>query len=411
MISRVLFKSTLPVLIAFCMSASPAAAESQIETIERLEKMLKAQQKQIEMLQKEINGLKQMASSEQVDTKNIAKSGNDKVQLQIYGQVNRGVLITDDGTNTDVFHVDNDNSSTRIGLNGKVKINEDLSAGTKIEVQFESNSTASINQDDESVGPNNFTERHLDLFFESKSMGKISLGQGDTASNGTSEVDLSGTSVVGYSGVSDMAGGINFVDPSTEVLSGVSIGDVTSNMDGLSRRDRIRYDSPSFNGFMLSGSLIEDSRQDLALRYSGKMADAKFSAALGYAHQDESSTEHQYNGSASLLMGNGLNFTVAGGMREIDEDNRDDPYFIYGKVGYKANFNSLGNTNFAIDYGHFEDIDQNDDETQSVGIFAVQQIEDAGIDLYFGYRWFDLDRPGTGYDSINAILFGSRIKF
>lgn len=411
MIRHLLFKSILPVLIALCLSANPAAAESQMETIERLEKMLKAQQNQIEMLQKEINGLKQMATSKPIETKSITKSGNDKVQLQIYGQVNRGVLITDDGTNTDVFHVDNDNSSTRIGLKGKARINDDLSVGTKIEVQFESNSTAAINQDDESVGPNNFTERHLDLFFESKSMGKISLGQGDTASNGTSEVDLSGTSVVGYSDVSLMAGGINFVDPDTELLSGVSIGKVISNMDGLSRRDRIRYDTPSINGFMLSGSLVEDSRQDLALRYSGKMADAQFAAALGYAHQDKSTTEHQFNGSASLLLGNGLNFTLAGGMREMDEESRDDPYFVYGKVGYKADLNSLGDTNFALDYGHFEDISQDDDEAKTVGFFAVQQIEDAGVDLYLGYRWYDLDRSGTDYDSINAFLFGSRIKF
>jgi len=42
------------------------------------------------------------------------------------------------------------------------------------------------------AGPNNFTERKLEIYFDSKRLGRLWLGQGDTASNGTSEVDLSG---------------------------------------------------------------------------------------------------------------------------------------------------------------------------------------------------------------------------
>jgi len=96
-----------------------------------------------------------------------------------------------------------------------------------IEVQFESNSTAAIRIDqDGSAGPNNFTERKLELYVDSKRFGRLWAGQGDTASNGTSEVDLSGTSVVAYSGIADMAGGIAFSD--NNVL-GPRIGQVFSN--------------------------------------------------------------------------------------------------------------------------------------------------------------------------------------
>ncbi|MCG8616451.1 MAG: porin, partial [Desulfobacterales bacterium] len=229
-----------------------AAAESQAETIQKLIKMVEAQQRQIDMLKKEVETLKAPAKAETpaastaaktpvMTTKGMAKSGNDKVQLQVYGQVNRAVLATDDGTNTDLFHVDNNNSSTRIGMKGKAKINDDLTAGTKIEVQFASNSTAAVDQDNESAGPNNFTKRHLDAYFQSKTWGKFSIGQGDTATNGTSEIDLSGTSVAGYSYAGGVAGGLNFVDPATDNLSGIQISDVMSHMDGLSRNDRFRY--------------------------------------------------------------------------------------------------------------------------------------------------------------------------
>ncbi|MCG8619709.1 MAG: porin, partial [Desulfobacterales bacterium] len=334
-----------------------------------------------------------------------------KVQLQVYGQVNRAILVTDDGTSTDLYHVDNDNSSTRIGMKGKAKINDDLTAGTKIEVQVESNSTATINQDDESIGANNFTERHLDAYFLSKTWGKFSFGQGDTASNSTSEIDLSGTSVAGYSYAGGMAGGIKFVNPTTGQLSNIDVSDVMTNMDGLSRRDRFRYDTPSFNGFTLSGSLIEDSKRDLALRYSGKMPGAKIAAGAGYAFQDRSATKHQANGSFSVLLDSGFNFTFAGGMRDIDTADRDTPYFFYGKLGYKAKLNSYGSTNFACDYGRYEDIRQDDDTAQLFGVYAVQQFMDAGTELYLGYRWHDLDVPGTEYDAIHAAMLGTRIKF
>lgn len=66
--------------------------------------------------------------------------------------------------------------------------------------------------------------------------GKISIGQGDGAANGTSEADLSGTSVIMYSGVNDTAGSLTFRDSSGAKIPGdTDIGDTRNNFDGLSR--------------------------------------------------------------------------------------------------------------------------------------------------------------------------------
>ena len=211
--------------------------------------------------------------------------------------------------------------------------------------------------------------------------------------------------------VADMAGGIIFVDSDTGTLSGVKISDVMSNMDGLSRRDRVRYDTPAFAGFTISGSLTEESKQDVGIVYSGKTDTNQFAVAAGYAHQDTGSTEHQYNGSASLIIDNKFNISLAGGMRQLDSATREEPYFAYGKLGYKANITSFGSTNFAIDYGYFKHISQDDDDAQTVGLFAVQNVDSVGVDIYAGYRWHELDRTGTDFDDINAFLFGSRVKF
>ena len=110
----------------------------------------------------------------------MVRSGKDSIKLTPSGQVNRGVLIADDGNNTHAFHVDNDNSSTRMCFVGKGNFNEDVSVGTQIEVQFESNATAAINQfSSRGVGPNNFTERKLEVYVESKRFGRLGVGQGD----------------------------------------------------------------------------------------------------------------------------------------------------------------------------------------------------------------------------------------
>ncbi len=389
--------------------------------IEKQQEQIDAQQKQIEVLVREIKELKTTKPVKAPDhevtekgmPKDLVRSRGDKVSAKIYGQVNRGVLYVNDGENKEFIHVDNDNSSTRLGLSGSAKLNDDFSVGTKIEVQFESNSTASVSQDNKSgVGPNSFTERHLDLFLNSKTFGKLSLGQGDTASNGSSEVDLSGTSVIGYSGVDFFAGGMKFFDQNTNALSNVTIGGVFSNMDGLSRRDRVRYDTPALAGFTLSGSVTEREQQDIVLRYSGKFPWFKLAGAVAYANTDASaSTENQYNGSVSVLLNNGFNITLAGGQREMIASNREEPLFYYAKLGYKADFFAIGTTALALDYGRFNDIAQNDDEADTFSLLAVQNLTKLGTELYIGYRLYRLERPGSDFDEINAVLTGARIKF
>jgi hypothetical protein len=138
-----------------------------------LRELIDAQQRQLQQQAEMLNALQQrvesIATQSSVavsggvkDQPGVVKSGNDKVKLSISGQVNRGVLFTDDGKDTDVFFVDNDNSSTRVRFIGEAKPLDVLTIGTDIEVQFESNSTAAVNQDNQSnVGPNNFTKRKL----------------------------------------------------------------------------------------------------------------------------------------------------------------------------------------------------------------------------------------------------------
>lgn len=398
--------ATAAVLAISSATSGPVMAQTAGD-IEALQRQIEALQEQLDRLQEQVDAQPVEQPAPAASTKPSLASGNDKVSLTLSGQVNRGVLVTDDGQQTDAFFVDNDNSSTRFRLVGEAKASEEFKVGTNIEVQFESNSTASVNQDDErNVGPNNFTERKLELYFDHKTFGRLSLGQGDTASNSTSEVDLSGTSVVGYSGVSDLAGGILFRDG--DDLTGISIGSGFSNFDGLSRDDRVRYDTPSFSGLKFSGSLVADERADIASTYSRDYGGTKVAAAIAYAEVPDSF--EQVNGSASILLSNGFNLTLAAGQRDFD-DRDEEGLFFYGKIGYQASLFTIGKTALAVDYYHGEDVGAEGDEADTFGVFAVQKVDLVATELYAGYRRYELDRDGLDLEPVDALLTGARVKF
>ncbi len=382
-------------------AVAPAAAGE----IEDLEALIEQLMKRMEAMEAEATA---PAAPEQAVT-----SGNDKVNLAISGQVNRAVLFVDDGDRSRFFHVDNDNSSTRVRFIGSGRLNDDISAGTLIEVQFESNSSADIDIDqDGEVSANNFTERHLTLYFDSKRLGRLWLGQGDTASNGTSEVDLSGTAVIAYAGIEDLAGGISFKDATTQGKL-VRINQAYSQFDGFSRRDRVRYDSPTFNGFKASTSFIQGDAWDVALRYSADYENVgtRVAAAIAYGDGAQRFDLEQINGSFSLLHRSGVNFTFASGTQDLDARTTDDPVFYYGKLGYQFTPFTFGKTALAIDYGINDDLAADGDEFASWGVFAVQNIDRIATELYAGFRSHELDRTGVSVDDINVGVAGARVKF
>lgn len=405
-------KTLITSTAALALLALPAAAQTVQQELSALRAQVDAQQSAIDALKS-------------ADKGRFVLSAGKGIELKFTGQVNRGVLFTDDGENNDVFFVDNDNSSTRLNFSGKGQITEDVSAGAVFEVEFESNSTADINQN-KSTNSAVLKERKLEFYLESKTLGKLTVGQGDMASNGSSEMDLSGTTVVAYSGITDPAGGILFYDKDAAALSTTKIGNAFSNFDGLSRQDRIRYDTPNFNGITLSASVGDgdisfgsdkadgDSEiWDVAARYAGQFGDVKVSAAAAYATSDEK--EHQFSSSASFLhTTSGVSLTGAYAQRDIDSTDGRDPEFYYVKLGWQTeNLSSWGKTAFAIDYSQNDDIVNLGDDATSYGLFVVQNINAINSELYAGVRNYDYSsKVGTqDLDDVTAILVGGRLKF
>ena len=242
------------------------------------------------------------------------------------------VNIADDGVKTYVFHVDNDNSSSRVRFVGTGRLNEDMSIGAVMEVETESNASNTVNQIDQDTGIVGFKNRKTEVYFDSKPLGRLSIGKGPAASDGSSEVDLSGTTVVAYSGIAGLAGGMLFRDKDTGDLTDIEVNDVFVNFDGLGRVDRLRYDTPVFHGFMISGSAVEAEAWDGALRWGGEGYGVQAAGAFSVADRARTEEGKRYSGSFSLIhLNTGLNLTAAGAIQE--QEKLDDQSFWYIKGG------------------------------------------------------------------------------
>lgn len=332
------------------------------------------------------------------------------VDLTVGGQVNRALLYVDDGTDNDYRHIDSENNSTRFFFDATGKVNEDVTAGAKMILLMSSNNSAAVSATTDDVSPT-LSEHTMEVFFSSNKFGKLTLGQGSTVSDGSAEVDLSGTSLASYSYTPDIGGAYAFTQNGTR--SSVTIATVSENFDGLGRGDRIRYDSPTFGGFSVGASHGSQGTGDVGLTYSGSISGVEVAGAIAYYNMSGSSGTFSdgVTGSISALMANGLNLTFAAGQRQIDTSGREDPIFYYAKLGYKAKLNSLGSTNFSVDYSMTNDLAQNDDEHSTFGVQAVQEIAGTGSALYFGYRNHSLERTSTDYDDIHTVLAGAFVAF
>jgi len=319
-----------------------------------------------------------------------------KAEVSISGQISRAVTFADNGVDTDQLFVDNNNSGTRLRLKGKTDLGNGNTAGVYWETQYQDNSSSSIdiNDNDNSSA---FTSRIREVWFKG-GWGKLYLGQGNGAANGTSETDFSGTTIADYSG-NNLDDGISFIGNATSVKNGSAF----SNFDGLSRNDRLRYDLPMFGPLGIAVSTGQE-RSEIALRYSSKFGNGgKIGFALGQVTDDAKEFD-QLGISAAILFAGGFNIAVHVG--DKDNDNGRDPSGTYIKVGKKT-----GKHNVSLSFHTVDDNAADGDEAERTNISYVYNMAKMGVEIFGTYQLATLDRSGEDFEDMSYFAFGSRIKF
>lgn len=359
-------------------------------------------------------GLLLAATTAQLATAEFSYEYGSGGSALLYGQFNPAYQIFDDGVSRTETLVDNASSNSRVG----VWVRQPMDAG-----KFTFNFETGLSLRPSSLVSQGFTPdafnwrrtaiRKFDFSLQTEKYGTFSLGQGSTAADGAAEVDLSGTTLVAYASIPDVAGAFKF-RKSDGTLSTNTIAGSFSDFDG-GRLFRVRYDTPSFNGFMLSASYGKQvlarnagfKSTGVALRYSGEFGGTIVKGALGYTHTDLTTGGNVDStfGSFSLLHTSGFNVTVASGRRKQTGN------YYYGKLGYQRDWLDVGKTALSIDYYRGQDRSSIGAKSTSYGLGVVQSFDDARIEAYLGLRHYELTETSASYLDATSTIFGMRWKF
>lgn len=335
-----------------------------------------------------------------------ATASAQNFDYKLSGHVNRILTHVDDRVQSRTFHADNVNSQTRLRFTGTSEFSPGWTAGINWEVGYTSNPSSGISMTRRSIDAT-FNERHAEVFLRS-AWGKISAGQGDGAANGGTEVDLSGTTVIQYAGVTDIGGGFAFRDGAD---FGPTIGSSIGNLDFESRYDRLRYDSPKLGPVMLSGSYGtkgQDDVYELAAALETRIGDGKLATTLGWSQRQRggaSGDDETVGGSASWLHDSGINLTLAASSNDDDDPASPRRKFAYAKLGYKTGKHAV-----SVDHGRGSDFALAGDDADAYGVGYVYAAQ-KWLDLYAGAKLHRLDRRGVDFDNVRFLTTGARLRF
>jgi predicted porin len=377
-----------------------------------------------------------------------ARKGNRKVSLEISGQVNEALMYWDDGFESNVYQVTNDNSRTRFRVKGDAKIVDGWKAGYMIELGVRGANSKRTTQDDpKGDGAGLLDVRHSYWFIDSKQMGRLSVGLTAGAAENITETNLSQTGAIAkYSDQEDSGLGF-FLRDSTGGQSDITwrrlIRD-TGDQPGEGRRyNLVKYDTPTLAGFKATASWGEDDAWEVGARYEGELAGFKLGAGVAYGESSDASAPaaiscmavgaqviasgsdahcNQLGGSLSVMhvqSGVYVNFG-AGQVTDdlIDVSTRfagtgadDASTFWAVEGGIEQKWNDLGKTTLYVQYYKNEGganarrtltagdaanpfaVESRIFETEldSIGGGIVQGIDSAAMHLYLTYRHYEAD--------------------
>jgi hypothetical protein len=359
-----------------------------------------------------------------------ARKGNRVVSLQIYGQVNKALLIWDDGFDDDSYIVDNEGSGSRIGLTGKATLRPGWTAGFLMEWDYQDSASNLVDQvTDEGIAPggavsgsNEIVIRHNNVWIESERLGRLTLGQASTAADGAFQVTLGNTLTNAAPDV-----GASFFVREADGGGVFRLGAFVSDLDAP-REDIVRYDTPSIYGFILSASWGDDDYADVALRFKKEFNSVRVAAAVAYIWDDRNDLtgilaggQEIFGGSISVMhVPTGLFASFMAADRDIEDDilAGGDGNYWYIQGGVERKWLPYGSTTVYADYGNYEDLSTvvglTDSDAERWGLGVVQKFDSAAMEIYaqaFFYSFDGVTGDGDDFEDMSLVMVGSRIKF
>lgn len=316
----------------------------------------------------------------------FAPVASQAFEAKLSGQVNSAVLFGGDVDDTEV--VDNNASGSRFRFKASEEIGGGMKAGMRLEFQIQDNKSGNLT---DSLSDGTGETRYSDVWV-SGNWGKLGIGKGDGAANGTFEA---------YGLLCYLCGGENvYLYKGALAKAGSPVGYDT--IDGTSRENRVRYDSPNFNGFSFAASLDNNDREEIAIQYKGKIGNGTLDFRAGDVSEEDIT-------SASIAYKHDSGFGIA--YSDGEKGNSDSDWL---QVSY-----SFGKSDVNIGSG--------DNDGDDATIFTYRYLPVKGMEIYLQYIDYEnesfttrtnLNDEGTIFldtftpaFSGDAMALGSRIKF
>jgi predicted porin len=369
----------------------------------------------------------------------------DQMSLKVSGQVNRAVLLWDDGLATDAYLVDNIFSSSRFIFSGKAAVGKRVETGFVIEKEVRDAGSSNVSQtNDEGLDEANETgqsirTRQAYWWVKSEDWGAVSVGQLSPATNSLIYYKLWFITV--NTSPDTLATTSFFVRNKGGALTGLRWGQIASASD-TPRGDYVRYESPAWRGFAVQADWGENDLWDASATYDGQLGDFKISAAIGYVADQEVANAASARGSLLVThIPSGVYLHLGADRRSYEAQAREDATVVYGHLGLLAKWTPLGTTTVFAEYGRYTDFFAGRDAASAAGLpvigasaagdyiestdvtrlgFGVMQAFDAAAtELYAHYSYFEAEaRIADGSGAADAklepwqsVLLGARVKF
>ena len=301
------------------------------------------------------------------------------VDFTISGHVNRALFLTDMENGSNQARVqDNGGSSTRIRATGSTETMDGNSVAIQLEYQH--------------TGSGSLGLRHANVQY-SGGFGKVTLGQGSEAGDGSQYSDTTGVFGIGHG-----AG----------TPSDFGLGDYFGSLDGGGRVDMVRYDTPALGPGSLAVSLANDDRVSGRAKFSSDFGGTSIGAQLAMLKESGAPGDKSTVGaSVGATLASGLTLSGAWAKGKDFGDNMTDPSYLQAEVGYK-----FGNTGVAVSWYQSDDFVTKGSEGTALGIGARHTLPKANAELYVAMQNYDVKRT-EGAQSVDETVYvvGSRVKF
>ncbi len=389
-----------------------------------------------------------------------ARKGNRRMSLTVSGQVSRSILYWNDGDDSGTYAgLDNHNQSTRFTFSGTARISPNLQAGFEFMTEWSGGARTStadqLSPDGGVAGAFVNTDGTLNVrtanwWLEDKHWGRMTVGRLNVGGP-VGTIDLGGISTVAHFSTA-LGGGAFFVGGAVGGNGAVRLTNVVGPTYGGDRIEGIRWDSANLHGFVFQGTWGEDDVWSTSVRYAGEHMGFRLAAGIGYEAQDGNvnqlvqldngarNMDHEWAGSLAVMhVATGL-FAQGHYARSEFSDGSDANFWMI-QGGVTRNWTGLGNTSFFGEYGEARDYIKGGvvasggtvatlfpdaaSDVNFYGIGVVQQIDAAAMEVFLGWRRFEVDvsglagvgttaipgAAGNGSSDLDLVHGGARIRF